>query len=149
MRSLYTTLTGKGEVVIAPFEIIGLNGASDKTRGTALAHMLQVQLREIEQNIATAQTQLMGKRPEAMVQPVQAKTVPQPVPGSAPAVALTMPPLLTQGVGLQTQLLEPAEINAEERGQVLQSHSSPLSCVHDAPLAGRVPRRCVPPDFPG
>ena len=119
VRSLYTTLTGKGEVVIAPFEIIGLNGTSDKTRGTALAHMLQAQLREIEQNIATAQTQLMGKRPEAMVQPVQAKTVPQPVPGSAPAVALTMPPmppLLTQGVGLQTQLLEPAEINVSVAG---------------------------------
>src|SRR5262245_38374287 len=62
--SLYSMLTGKGEVVIVPFEIVRTNGTVDKAEGTALAHMLQVQLREIEHGLQAAQTQLVGKPPE-------------------------------------------------------------------------------------
>ena len=45
--ALRSVMTGKGEVVIAPFEIVRSNGEVDKAGGTALAHMLQVQLREV------------------------------------------------------------------------------------------------------
>ncbi|HKF20117.1 MAG TPA: hypothetical protein VKE93_01035, partial [Candidatus Angelobacter sp.] len=64
VRSLYETITGRAEVVIAPIEIIDANGKVDKERGTALAHMLQARLHEIEDDIHGAQKQLMGKAPE-------------------------------------------------------------------------------------
>ena len=40
--SLYTYITGTGELVIAPLEVVLPNGSIDKNGGVALAHMLQV-----------------------------------------------------------------------------------------------------------
>lgn len=116
LGSLCSTLTGKGEVVIAPFEIVRTDGTFDTTAGVALANMLQVQLREIERNIDAAQKQLVGKPPEGRAE------------GGEGTVALTVAPvpispLLIQGVGMQTKLLEPADIKVSvagvEVGQVL------------------------------
>jgi len=117
VRSLYETITGRGEVVIAPIEIIGADGKVDKERGTALAHMLQARLHEIEDDIHSAQEELMGKRPEAVV--AAANGTAPTVSGAAPVMGVTaprLPQLLTQGVGLETKLLEPAQINVSVAG---------------------------------
>src|SRR5262249_9559200 len=116
VRSLYETITGRGEVVIAPFEIIDANGKVDKERGTALAHMLQARLREIERDIHSAQEQLMGKPPKGKASPADGAA--PTVAGAAPGMLNTepLPQLLTQGVGLETKLLEPAQINVSVAG---------------------------------
>jgi thermolysin metallopeptidase-like protein len=125
--SLYSALAGKGEVIIAPFEIVGADGAVDKSKGIALAHMLQVQLHEIEQGIDAAQKQLVGKPPEGQTSGIKEIAQPAPTLSSIPSVflppLLQSPPIFVQGVGVPTKLLEPAEIKVSiagvEVGQVL------------------------------
>jgi Zn-dependent metalloprotease len=112
--SLYSMLAGKGEVVIAPFEIVRANGAVDKGDGIALAHMLQVQLHEVEQGIEAAQMQLMGKPPEGRAARIE-ESVPQ-APGAFGIPPPSLPPVLIQGVGMQTRLLDPAEVKVSVAG---------------------------------
>src|SRR5678815_5649269 len=115
VNSLYNTLTGRGEVVIAPFELVHQDGAVDKTRGTALAHMLQAQLVEIERDLDSAQAQLVGTPPKAASSPdALPSTTPQDsIPLTAP---IPIPIVLTQGVGLRTRLLDPTEIKVSVAG---------------------------------
>jgi len=112
INSLYTTITGGGEVVIAPFELVRPDGDVDKTRGTALAHMLQAQLIEIERDIENAQTELVGAAPRAAAAAQALTSTPQ---GAIPLTA-PIPIVLTQGVGLKTKLLDPAEIKVSVAG---------------------------------
>jgi hypothetical protein len=112
VNSLYTTVTGRGEVVIAPFELVRPDGDVDRSRGTALAHMLQAQLLEIERDIESAQAQLVGAPPTAAAAPeVLAAT-----PRGAIALNAPIPLVFTQGVGLKTKLLDPAEIKVSVAG---------------------------------
>ena len=117
VRSLYETITGRAEVVIAPIEIIDANGKVDKERGTALAHMLQARLHEIEDDIHGAQKQLMGKAPEGRAATAggSATTV-SSLPSLMGLTPTPIPQVLTQGVGLETRLLEPAQINVSVAG---------------------------------
>src|SRR5215510_897276 len=114
VSSLYAALTGKGEVVIAPFEVIRMNGELDKTRGVALAHMLQAQLREIERDIETAQTQLMGQPPQGRAAPLEEGAI--QLAGALPFTRIPIPAVLIQGVGLHTKLLDPAEVKVSVAG---------------------------------
>jgi Thermolysin metallopeptidase, alpha-helical domain len=112
VSSLYTYVTGTGELVIAPFEIVLPNGTVDRSIGVALAHGLQAKLGEIETGIALAQKQLVRKPPEsrAAVEPRVAQ-----LPALAPPVP-NIQPVLVQGVGLRTKLLDPADIKVSVAG---------------------------------
>jgi hypothetical protein len=121
VQSLYQSITGRGEVVIAPFEVVGSGDA--KNRGTALAHMLHARLSEIERDIRIAQRELTGKHPQ---RPASARSsasnggAPPATSSSADAAApkdsIAMPQLLTQPVELRAGLLEPADINISVGG---------------------------------
>ena len=116
VQSLYHEVTGRGEVVIAPFEVVG--SANNKDRGLALAHMLHARLREIERDMRVAQQELMGGHPGT--RPAAPATMqslePTPVQAGMVASRIAMPQLLTQTVELRAGLLEPADINISVGG---------------------------------
>jgi hypothetical protein len=101
LRALVQEVSGRAEVVIAPFEIVG--AADNKGLGVGLAHMLQARLRDIESEIADT------KPAGATSTPV----VPQagPVPSTAP-----MPQLFTQPADLRINLLDPADVKISVAG---------------------------------
>lgn len=116
LQSLYQEVTGRGEVVIAPFEIVGSTNSKD--RGLALAHMLHARLREIEQDMRVAQKELMGGHADGRI---TAQTTMQSieltaVQGGFVPGKIAMPQLLTQAVDLRAGLLEPADINVSVGG---------------------------------
>ncbi len=61
MRSVYEEITGKGEILVLPFVIAGTDDETSKTRGIALAQMLQAHLQEIENDLAAAQLDSRGE----------------------------------------------------------------------------------------
>ncbi len=102
-RSLYDVITGRGEIVIAEFDIVGAPGDKDKTSGMALAHMLQARLREIGNDLDAGQEQL-----------TQTVAKESKVNAFQPGV---VPPLWNEKkVGLETGLFEPANINVSVAG---------------------------------
>jgi hypothetical protein len=119
-RSLYDAFPGHGEIVITSFDIVGTTD-SDKSRGTALANMLQARLGEIEQDLETAQRQLM-------VPNVEVKKARSPTDGTKIVaetgqrgtnlqIAAGLPPIYeSKAIGLKTSLFEPANINATVGG---------------------------------
>ena len=115
-QSLYHEVTGRGEVVIAPFEVVG--SANNKDRGLALAHMLHARLREIERDMRVAQQELMGGHPGTRPAAPATMQSLEPAPAQAGMVAtrIAMPQLLTQTVELRAGLLEPADINISVGG---------------------------------
>lgn len=116
LQSLYQEVTGRGEVVIAPFEVVG--SANSKDRGVALAHMLHARLHEIEQDMRVAQKELMGGHSGGHVatrRTTQAIEL-EPAPGGVVPARITMPQLLTQTVDLRAGLLEPTDINVSVGG---------------------------------
>lgn len=116
VQSVYHEVTGRGEVVIAPFEVVG--SANSKDRGLALAHMLHARLREIERDMRVAQQELMGAH--ATKAPAKLATMqnfePVPVESGMPVSRMPMPQLLTQAVELRAGLLEPTDINISVGG---------------------------------
>lgn len=116
LQSVYHEVTGRGEVVIAPFEVVG--AANNKDRGLALAHMLHARLHEIERDMRVAQQELMGAH--ATKVPAKLATMqnlePAPVETGMPVSRMPMPQLLTQAVELRAGLLEPADINISVGG---------------------------------
>ena len=118
VQSPYQTITGRGEVVIAPFEVIGPN--ADKNRGVALAHMLHSRLGEIERDLRTAQSELSNLRQALPLRTALTASVAKAGTGAADtgtsSTASAMPQLLTQPVELRAGLLEPADINISMGG---------------------------------
>src|SRR5258708_5602618 len=102
-RSLYDVITGRGEIVIAEFDIVGAPGDKDKTSGMALAHMLQARLREIGNDLDAGQEQL-----------TQTVAKESKVNAFQPGV---VPPLWNENkVGLETGLFDDANINVSVAG---------------------------------
>ncbi len=106
--SVRDALTGGGDVVIVPFTIAGSQDAKDTGRGAALAKMLQARLQEFEHDLAISQERLMQR---ASV-PVRGGGVSAPSESAPRATITSVVPILfaAQGAGLQTRLLEPAQI---------------------------------------
>src|SRR2546423_8906897 len=111
VRSLYAAITGTGEIVIVPFAVVGPEEDKDKTRGTALARMLQAHLQEIESNLASSQRELMEERE------VVRRTSPTGDEGLDQGRTTVIPKLFVeQGASLQTKLLEPTQVNVTVGG---------------------------------
>src|SRR5262245_10309316 len=113
VTSVYEAVTGRSELVIVPFTIAGV--ADDKSgRSEALAKMLHARLGQIEHDLTISQKLLVGGVTAATA-PTDAGAATQ-----APKEAVTSiaPPLLfvTQGVTLQTRLLEPAQLKVTVGG---------------------------------
>jgi hypothetical protein len=117
VRSAWETFFGTPEIVIAPFEVVG----ADKERGTALAHMLQARIREIERDIDNSQRSLIAlaspasisSEPRSDAGPPGTQTAPPVAPRKAAAMepfGVSMPWAITQPVGLQAGLVEPGDI---------------------------------------
>jgi hypothetical protein len=106
LQSVYETVTGRGDVVIPPLTVAGSNKAAADGRGEALARMLQTRLQQIEHDLMLSQELLMrGDIPSV---PAPASTH---ATKAAPASLTLVPQFFpTQGVALQTRLLEPAEM---------------------------------------
>jgi hypothetical protein len=107
VSSAYEEITGHSALVIAPFTIADNADEKNKGRSEALAKMLHAHLQQIEHDLNVSQQNLVtGSRPD----------VPTASAGERAQVAtekLTsiVPPLFaTQGVSLQTRLLEPTQI---------------------------------------
>jgi len=83
--AVFRELTGRAEVVIAPFEIVGT--ADNKSLGVGLAHMLQARLRDIERDIGEA-----NEEAKAHVVP-QAPRVPAPASPASESASTPMPQL--------------------------------------------------------
>jgi hypothetical protein len=118
--SLYDALPGHGQIVIASFDIVG-NADTDKSRGTALANMLQARLGKIERDLETAQQRLVGPSEEAKgaQSPTDTtETVDKTRPRDAKLGYVAGLPSLweTKAIDLKTALFEPANINATVGG---------------------------------
>jgi hypothetical protein len=118
VQSLVQAVTGRGEVVIAPFEVVG--SANGKDRGVALAHMLHARLREIERDLRVSQRELTSAHGAVPAGPTPGASGSQGSAGAASANrtadAISMPQLLTQPVEMRAGLLEPADINISVGG---------------------------------
>jgi hypothetical protein len=112
IRSLYRTILGRSEIVIAPIAVA--NPPDKENGGVALAQMLQSRLREIETDLRRAQKELMTpadkKRPDSIAsQPGTDSPIATPT-------AHGMPRLLTEPVALKARLLESTNIEISVGG---------------------------------
>lgn len=112
IQSLYRTMTGRGEIVIAPIVIVG--DGDQANRGLALAHMLHARLSEIESDIRRAQNELMTDPAAAPLDSHAESSGHQTA--AATGTQYPMPQLLTQAVELHTRLLESANIDVSVGG---------------------------------
>jgi len=114
ISSAYNALTGRGDLVIAPFTITDHREGKDSSHGAALAKMLQARLQELEHNLAISQEALLRK-PAAQSSP--AAQLANSSSESAEAHLSVVPALfVAQGAALQTTLLEPAQVNISVGG---------------------------------
>jgi hypothetical protein len=113
VTSAYEALTGRAALVILPFTVADNGDDKSHGRSEVLSKMLHAQLQQIEHDLAASQKMLVeGARADA---PAPATEHPQP--GETKAVTSITPPLfVTQGVSLQTRLLEPTEIKISVAG---------------------------------
>jgi hypothetical protein len=113
VTSLYESLTGRSDLVILPFTIAGSSDEKAGGSSEALARMLHARLEQIERDLTDSQKTLLsgiGK-----VSPPPGASTPQ---GTKEVVTSIAPPLLfaTQGVSLQTRLLEPTQVKISVGG---------------------------------
>jgi len=110
--SAYEALTGRGAVVIPPLTVAGPHNAETDGRGEALARMLQTRLQQIEHDLVASQDLLVRGRDA-----VTPSGVPGPQSSQGGTLTAIAPTLIaTQGVALQTRLLEPTKIKVEVGG---------------------------------
>ena len=111
LNAAYVELSGKGELVIAPFRIAESGDAKDGSRGEALARMLRASLEKIEHDLAVSQQTLVDSAAAG------ASASPAPAAPAAESITSIAPPLfVAQRAGLQTRLLEPAQVKLAVAG---------------------------------
>ena len=111
LNAAYVELSGKGELVIAPFRIAESGDAKDGSRGEALARMLRASLEKIEGDLAVSQQTLVDSTASG------ARADPAPSVPAAESITSIAPPLfVAQRAGLQTRLLEPAQVKLAVAG---------------------------------
>lgn len=108
IRSVRSALMGD-DIVIAPFEITGQQDDNGKL-GAVLAQMLQVKLRQIQQDLEASQRNLI----EESRLPSQEESV--PASGPTPYYPGILPPQSLSAVSIPTELLTPVTINAQVSG---------------------------------
>jgi hypothetical protein len=111
--SAYEALTGRGAVVIAPLTVAGPHNSETDSRGAAMARMLQSRLQQIEHDIVVSQELLLRGQDVS----ARAAAVASPPPSQSGRLTAIAPTLIaTQGVALQTRLLEPTKIKVDVGG---------------------------------
>ena len=111
VNSAYGELTGRGDLVIAPFKIAESGDAKDGARGEALARMLQVRLQQIERDLDVSQTALMDGFNQHTLTSQAAGAA-----ASAPPTSIAPTLFVTQGAALNTRLLDPTPIKIAVAG---------------------------------
>ena len=111
VNSAYRELTGRGDLVIAPFKIAESGDAKDVARGEALARMLQVRLQQIERELDVSQTALIeGFNRNSLIPQVAGAAASVPQTSIAPTL------FVAQGAALNTRLLDPTPIKIAVAG---------------------------------
>jgi len=106
--AVFREVTGRHEVVIAPFEVVG--AADNRSLGVGLAHLLQARLLDIERDIGETNE---GARAPA---PAPASTAPSASSTASKSANTAMPQLVTRAADLRLNLLDPATVKLSVGG---------------------------------
>jgi hypothetical protein len=112
LTSAYEAITGRSNIVIAPFSIA--DSADEKSRGRseALAKMLHARLQNIEHDLSVSQKALLNDAQSGALGPGNS----EPAESKAAVTSIVPQLFATQGVSLQTRLFEPADIKVAVGG---------------------------------